>query len=888
MSEHKAQYWKCALQVNPASYIKYRGEQQNQSEDEYNQAILAACLEESIKIIGCADHGNVAEIASLKNVLEPHGIVVFPGFEIASSEKIHFVCLFDECKTSTELNRILGSLELIDPTDGVSPSRLGAIQLIDKVTELGGFIYAAHSTNDDGVLKRRMHHVWQYSGLLAAQIPGSIEDLKGVEDDFYRKAIQNKLPDYRKTPKIAVINAADVAKPGDLRKPGASCFIKMTTPTFSAFKMAFVDPESRVRLHSDMPENHASAIERIEFIDGYLDGVDISISEHLNTIIGGRGTGKSTLLECIRYALDKKPFEAGSADKQHKKIVDQNLGKDKGMVKLTIRSNVLNGRRFTVSRKYGEYPVVRDEQNQVTQFHPSELVPDLEIYGQNEIYEMVRDDVQRTVLIKRFISDEKPNEMAQRLQTHIADNRKKILDQQKEIATVETEVEQLPNLQERAKLFADLGLEEKLKIIPVLEREKHLIQTTRDEVLRFSSLIEIINDNLPEPVFLSEAAISTLPRAEDFRKLRSAIEDLKNAGIAISKQLQESSTTAMNTCTPITDSVAAQVKAQEDELEKAFRKIPANNGKSGKALGAEYKSILTRIEQIKPKQQQLATRNTLLTELYRNRATLLADLREERTRHASDLKRKIKTLNRKLENKVKLELCSEAQRQDIVEYLLGCRLEQVGAARLSWVIENDFTPAHLATKIREGHDALVNCGWGITPTVATSLCKMTEQQLLMLEEVQVSDRMSIELNVSHTDEAQFRDVDSLSTGQQCTAILHLLLLDNNDPLILDQPEDNLDNAFIADRIVTQLRIAKTSRQFIFATHNANIPVFGDAEWIGVISSDSDKGVMPESQQGAIDVEQIQKLAADILEGGEVAFNQRRKKYGFDDKAVTNK
>lgn len=125
MSEHKAQYWKCALQVNPASYIKYRGEQQNQSEDEYNQAILAACLEESIKIIGCADHGNVAEIASLKNVLEPHGIVVFPGFEIASSEKIHFVCLFDECKTSTELNRILGSLELIDPTDGVSPSRLG-------------------------------------------------------------------------------------------------------------------------------------------------------------------------------------------------------------------------------------------------------------------------------------------------------------------------------------------------------------------------------------------------------------------------------------------------------------------------------------------------------------------------------------------------------------------------------------------------------------------------------------------------------------------------------------------------------------------------------------------------------------------------------------------
>ena len=144
------------------------------------------------------------------------------------------------------------------------------------------------------------------------------------------------------------------------------------------------------------------------------------------------------------------------------------------------------------------------------------------------------------------------------------------------------------------------------------------------------------------------------------------------------------------------------------------------------------------------------------------------------------------------------------------------------------------------------------------------------------------DTMTIELNIAHGEkDAIFRPIESLSTGQQCTAVLHLLLLENEDPLILDQPEDNLDNAFIAERIVTELRKAKLSRQFLFATHNANIPVFGDAEWIGVLNVEDNKGTILQDQQGAIDMPKVQRLAADILEGGESAFNQRREKYGFD-------
>ena len=155
-----AKFWRCALQVNPVGYNgTYRRAEHGLSEDDYNQALLQKCLELDIKVVGLADHGSVASVDALRNVLQPHGIVVFPGFEIASNDKTHFVCLFAEDTTSQQLERYLGGLDLLDPADGVRPSRLSSEQLIDKVDQLGGFIYAAHCTNDSGLLKQRLNHV---------------------------------------------------------------------------------------------------------------------------------------------------------------------------------------------------------------------------------------------------------------------------------------------------------------------------------------------------------------------------------------------------------------------------------------------------------------------------------------------------------------------------------------------------------------------------------------------------------------------------------------------------------------------------------------------------------------------------------------------------------
>ncbi len=883
MKYTKARFFKCALQLNPYSYITYRGQQHTMTEDEYNQQLVDACLEAQVEVVGIADHGSVKELDKLRNLFIRNGIVVFPGFEISSSEKVHFVCLFGEDKTSQELERILGRLSKLDPAEGILPTDLSAVQLIDAVEEIGGFVFAAHSTTASGVLKSKMNHIWKYPKLRAAQIPANLSDLKGGELDFYRDVFLNKNAEYRRERPMAAINAADIKEPAEVANPRATCLIKMTQPCFDSFKQAFLDPGSRVRLNSEKPENYASAIERIRFVGGYLDGLDIELSEHLNAVIGGRGTGKSTLLECIRFAMNMQA-QSTEAKLQHKKVIDSNLAAG-GMVKLTVRSATMHGRRFEITRKFGDQPVVVDDAGKVSPHQPRDLLPGLELYGQNEIFELTRNQASRNQLIERFLDSEHAefDVLIEKVQQRLVGNRGGILGALQARSDILADVERLPKLQDQAKQFKALGLDEKLKIVPKLEKERQLVALIDEELNRTRESLDFLKDNLPDLAFIADQVLEGLPHAALFAEQRKALNDLDQALKQGLLQFEKAYKTSVERIDPLQEQLELAIEGDEQTLEKAFGEIPSSQGKTGRQIGAEYQQLLKRIEQIKPKQAAVQTRDSQLRELYAERKKLLLELAEANSGRLSKMQKSIKSLNKKLDGKVRLTLNNESNRRPILDYLLGCRIEGVGERRLEWVLSSDFSPAALAETIRQGEQALKTAGWdsGLTASVIQGLCKLQESQLLELEELTLPEEMGIELNVTHGEQtANFKQIDDLSTGQQCTAVLHLLLLENEDPLILDQPEDNLDNAFIAERIVAELRDAKLSRQFLFATHNANIPVFGDAEWIGVLSVDEGKGRILPEQQGAIDLPAIQRLAAEILEGGKSAFNQRREKYGF--------
>lgn len=887
MSEHytKAKFWKCALQVNPAGYIAYRGSDHGMTEEQYNQELVRIAKENNIKVIGLADHGNVDGMDAIRTIMNENGVLVFPGFEIASSEKAHFVCLFSEKTTRDELLGFMAKLD-IDKSNPTHPSKLSAEQIFSKIDSLRGFIFAAHCTDDNGVLYRKLNHIWKNPLLKAVQIPGMLDDLKTDEGNGYRQILLNNTPEYKRETKVAIINAKDVEKPETLGNPKASCLIKMTKPSFESFKLAFQDPDSRVRLNSEVTEKFYSLIESLKITGGYLDGLQIDFSEHLNAIIGGRGTGKSTLVECIRYCLQLKPI-GEDAQKQHDGIVKENLGKSKARVEIVIRSSRMHGKRFTIARRYGESCSVKDESGNISTFIPSDLLPKIEIYGQNEIHEIAKKKSSQRYLLNRFLDVEKHDgeKRIQEILGKLAENRKKLLEALENVASIEDEVARLPKLVEQLGQFKTLGLEEKLKIVPLLETEKRLQKRAIEEGQNLDKAFGSIRDCLPDTVFLSDSATAQLPHAESFRKLRNVLDGLRTDAESLLNQWQEKYLDERNKISSLGDELKVLIQMEEESLEKSFKELPALEGKSGREIGIEFQNLLREIERIRPKQTLIENRKNVLTELNRQRKTILDELSSLRSERSAQFEKTLKNLNKRLSGKLKLAVKPEAERQPVIDFLLGCRLENVAEGRLAWIRDaDDFSPAKLAEYIRQGSSVLqtstITDGWNVTSTIANALVRLSPEQIMQLEELELPDVISIELNTAHDGQDNFKPLDKLSTGQQCTAILHLLLLQNVDPLLMDQPEDNLDNAFIADRIVTELRSAKIGRQFIFATHNANIPVFGDAEWIGVFEVREGQAYMPVESQGAIDVTQVRDKAADILEGGRTAFNQRKAKYGY--------
>ena len=878
-----ARFWRCALQVNPAGYhATYRGSEHGLSEAAYNQAVLEQCTKLDIRVVGMADHGSVDSIDATRKVLEPAGIVVFPGFEIASNDKTHFVCLFPEGTTSQVLERYLGHLQLLAPEDGVRPSRLSSVQLIEQVADqLGGFVYAAHCTEDRGLLKQRLNHVWQLSNLRAAQIPGSVDDLKGIDDDFYRRVFLNKDKAYAREHLMAAINAKDVAKPTDLEQPGATCWIKMTRPTFSAFKVAFLDPESRVRLNSEQPVDKPSAIHSVKVSGGYLDGMHAELSGHLDTVIGGRGTGKSTLIECLRFALDLLP-KGTQARKQHAEIIKENLGKDMGRVEVQLTSFAQHGKRYTVTRRVGEAPIVRDAEGQVSMLVPRDLLPDLDIYGQNEIYESAQDESSRLRLLEQFLPhDQAGRALLGHVQKRLRENAENLTKAFDDADTLHEQVNRLPKLHEQLQGYDALGLKDKLARVPLLERERQIDARAQQELKDIDTALAGLQDALPDTTFISDKALEGLPHGPQLAGMRAVLDELSTSMTALLNQGQGQLKTAgqqMQTARQVWQ--AAQAAAQA-EIDGALRSLPSAAGRTGQQIGVAYQKLQQEIERIRPLQTRMSTFAQLIETLQQDRRNLLAELSDHRHVRLQALQSAAKKLNRRLDGRLRVDIQPEGDRKPLKNFLLDCKLEGVWEKRLAWIDERvSFSTIELAKSIREGK-ADLTVDWGLTPVVAEALSKLPRSKLMTLESLELEHRVGIELNVAQGEAPPvYKALDRLSTGQQCTAILHLLLLDNRDPLIMDQPEDNLDNAFIADRIVRELRSAKTQRQFIFATHNANIPVFGDAEWIGVFSATDSHGSLGAEAQGSIDVPAIRDSVATILEGGRDAFMQRKAKYEF--------
>ena len=888
-----ARFYKCALQVNSNHGKTWQGEKP-QDKDIYNREILEQCQTNGIKVVGIADHGDIEHSKELRNYLTDHGIIVFPGFEITSSEGIHMVCLYDSDTSDSKLDQFLGQLmgkRVASPNNNhAHQSSHSCGDMATKIIDQEGFWYAAHITSDGGLLKLSLGNgkhcaLWKEDDLvIAGQIPGAIKDL----DYKYKMIISNQDPNYKRERRIAIINAKDVYKPEQLSHPSASCRIKMTKATFPAFKDAFKDPQSRISLNydSDVQGTPASVIESIRWrgATGLFEDRELAFSHHLNAIIGGRGTGKSTLIESIRFVLDLPPRG------DRKDIEDIQL-KNLEQVELKLRCRSQYGSRYTIRRRRGENPIVINESGEISQMTPRELLPQIELLGQNEILAIEESKELQLQLMERFLPDgQKLHNRIDEAKRKLSDNRRKMIVAQEEFDATEQLVNRKDKLEERRRQYQKLGIEEKLKNIKLLEKEKGTIEHRVDEQLNLLDNWLEQYETIFDLYFLQDRNIQNLPNKKIIASIGNDLEQLKTLLDALVQQASQKMEATKSAYQSKRGEWQERANAMREHINHSIAQLPDQKGKSGQEMGTNYAEIIAELTSIERHQKEHILQKKLINGLESERRLLLEEYRDTAFERYDVMAKRIKELNKKeFQGKIKITIWRCKNMAELKKFL--CSLSGVGQGKIKWLDELDADDeARGSIDLVEWSQWIKNKSkdkfirqykqYGLTDSMADRLTRISLEQRFQLEEIELEDVIKIALNVAHGSDAQEKYVfmENLSVGQKCTAILNLLLANLSDPLIIDQPEDHLDNAFIAERIVSELRKIKTKRQFLFATHNANIPVFGDAELIVVLESQQSKATF--KNIGSIDDSGIRDQAAQILEGGKAAFDMRKEKYGF--------
>ncbi len=878
-----ALFHRCALQVNPFEYVK-REKKSNRFADEasYNAAMIQAFKKERIDIIAVTDHHRIKTGDTLAEAARQAGIIVFPGAELETKEGIHFLLLFDPGSSKDKCMGILGDCGIHDPANPPGAIKYDVREFLKECMSSNWrcVCIAAHAASEKGLLKVLDHQAriaaWKSPYLLACSLPGPISDAP----QNLVPILKNKNADYKRDRVVAVINAQDVSSPEDVANPGASCWIKMSEVSVEGLRQAFLDPDSRVRLESDPPpEKHTEFIAASWQSSGFLEGAAIHFNENLNVLIGGRGTGKSTILESLRYVLGLDPI-GEEARKTHEGIVRSVL-RSGTKISLLVRLHRPSVRHYVIERTVPNPPVVRDEDGQILNLGPGDVIPQVEVYGQHEISELTKSPEKLTRLLDRFVSRDIGLENRKKeLRYYLERSRARLLDTQKELSQVEERLAKLPVLEVTLHSYQQAGLEEKLKEQSLLVREERTLNTAIERVESFEKSITMLKGKLPiDRLFLSEKAVEDLPGKDLLREADVVLAKLDSDMESMTSHMTEAVQSARNKLSGIRARWEKWKQSVQSAYEATLREL-----QKSKIDGEEFIRLRRQIEDLRPLKERESLLKRDLKAYDEERRSLLAEWEDIKAESARKLDAAARKVSKTLKERVLVEVRACGNKEPLIQLLK----ERIGG-RMSETVEilkqkDDFSLPVFVAAWKEGKDTLCS-QFGLPPTQAERIVEGGAEVRLQVEELELPSTTTIKLNVAGEGQIPvWQSLDDLSTGQKATAVLLLLLLESEGPLVVDQPEDDLDNRFITEGIVPRMREEKRRRQFVFATHNANIPVLGDAELIIGLSAAGEAvqghAELKPEYMGSIDNHQVSEMVKEVLEGGRAAFETRRIKYGF--------
>ncbi len=626
-----------------------------------------------------------------------------------------------------------------------------------------------------------------------------------------------------------------------------------------------------------MPTSHK--IKSIQVEGGFLTGSKIVFDDHLNCLIGGRGTGKTTVLELIRYVLGFTPDSTIEPVKarEFNKLISANLG-DASSVTLEIET--LNGLKYTVKRKGGdEPPVIKDDAGSIKQidFRRSQLF-DAEIYSQNDIENAASNPRDQLNIVDRFREDDL-NDIAKELSVlkrELEDNAIDILSMMSQSASLQDDISEIDGVSEKLKAF-DIEAGENpeevsqqgAKIQAVAKEQKaigNLLTGLADSEDELSSWLQDL-ERLIDTAFTSSNLSG--PNRNQIEELRQSF----NSAIPELRQHVQSTLNALSSLRQDSDQTGQKIENQILTLQEEYDQTLARH-QEVKGKVQERDKLQKLYVELLAKQTDYDEKRDREAQLIKERHQLIEKMSDLCDRRCNVRKEIADSINKQLSPMIRVTIVPMGNPEEYQSQLSeAMKHSQMQYAKVVERIVLRIPPPEFAKLVQNGQVEALMEKLEIDQERANKIIAQLQntREIFDLEMVELYDLPLIELK----DGAEYKAADKLSTGQKCTTILPILLLESIKPLLIDQPEDNLDNAFVYETVVKSIRKVKENRQLIFVTHNPNIPVLGDAEKVFVLKSDGQHGEV--ISEGNVD--KVKVDIETILEGGKDAFEERRRRYG---------
>lgn len=836
--------------------------------------IVARAIETGLYAIGITDHNTIIWVDLIRSASSSSNLIVFPGFEL-NAKGGHILALFDPDTPLDVLETALIEAGIPKPKWGDNNALAHDIPIaLQAITHNGGLAIAAHADGDKGFLNTIRQGVTRIQVFMNPDLSA----IELVTPERKADYITGKVPGYNRC--MACIQGSDAHSIAEIgTKP---VFLRMHRICEEGLRQAFSEPALRIHFPEDVFPALYPQIESMSIDQGFLAGQEIPFNPSLNCLVGGAGSGKSTIIEFVRFALDQvSPFEDIAKDVEGKLRDLAGIG-----TTIRLRIRLESGDKLEIARTFDDdlNPIIltdlsTEQEIDITDIRS--LFP-IHAFSQGEVVAISRNPLAQLDLIDSHLDISQfreeirsaYNSLAQqadglvRLEA-VSRDRDRI---QNEIATVKTQA----NL-----LTAELqSLEEAQKREVVTSHQFWIAEDAyfRDLLDSFQPTKSAIENGI-QAIDLS---LPNIPIPHEVTPNREQLDQCRLLALQMDQACMDATTLLMERLA----SIEKEIRSIYKQWDKAYKNHNAQyeklqiGEKSARIaqINNQLGNLRKKLQGFHAKIKSIDAADLTFGRQLKERERLLKLIQDRKARIFALRERKSKEFVKQIGDTIALSLQADGNRSQYDDLLTQIMRGTYAPRSISTDIAHTIHPMDLAVLIRASDSKKIDQASRIGEKWAQALLdqvKANPAYAYQIEASPIEDFIEISFKLG---EGEYRPIDKLSTGQKATVIVLLTMVEGNKPIIFDQPEDALYTPFIYTDVVRSIRREKDQRQFILATHNPNIAVGGDTD-LGIILEGTSTNAMVQAA-GGLDDQVTQGLLLWHLEGGEQALKSRQRKFGL--------